>query len=62
MDTNHTIHIAVGCIVGAALFAALLIYGAGLYWATAAFVFAMVLCHGVGFYYLRAVRDRADER
>lgn len=53
MEQRHAIHIAAGCLLGAALFAGLLIFGAGMQWATAAFIVAMVLCHGVGFYYIK---------
>lgn len=53
MEKRHAIHITAGCLLGAALFAALLVFGAGLQWATAAFVVAMLLCHGFGFYYLK---------
>lgn len=62
MNTDHGIHIAVGCLIGAAVSATLLIFGAGMQWAMAAFAVAMLLCHSVGFYYLWAKRRGADDK
>ncbi len=62
MESEHIIHIAVGCFAGAGLFAALLIFGAGMQWATAAFVVAMLLCHAGGFYYLKAKNNSDEDR
>ena len=62
MGKHHLIHLVVGCLLAGVLFVALLALGAGLQWATAAFIVGMVICHLFGFFYLKTKGDEPEEK
>ena len=62
MEKHHLVHMGVGCLLAAALFVVLMFFGAGMQWATAAFIAAMAVCHVYAAYYLLTKDDNDTQK